>query len=180
MKKFLVWSLILSFVVLLGPVNAIAAESTPNAVPHSKEFEKMKGLVGVWEGSTGTGKGRQVLKVAYELTSAGNTILERLFVGLPHEMVTVYYDYAGKLTMTHYCSLGNQPHMDLTKSGDKTIVFELSKRSPNLVSIKEAHMHALKIDFNGRDNITQTWMLYEGGKKKADTVIELKRLKPSK
>jgi hypothetical protein len=178
MKKFIAFSLIVLFGPLLVPREAVFAEYPGTAVTHSKGFEKMKELVGVWEGTTDMGKGPQAIKVTYALTSAGNAILERLFVGLPHEMVTVYYDYAGKLTMTHYCSLGNQPHMDLVKSGGKTLQFVLSKKNPNLASVKETHMHSLKIAFDDKDSITQTWSLYEGGKEKEDTVIHLTRAKP--
>ncbi len=91
--------------LVMGPLAASSGEYQMGAVTHSKDFEKMKELVGVWEGTTDMGKGMVAIKATYELTSSGNAILERLFVGLPHEMVTVYYDYNGKLTMTHYCSL---------------------------------------------------------------------------
>ena len=178
MKKFLPFILALLLGLLLSPPTACFGENHGAAVAHSKEFEKMRGLMGVWEGTTDMGEGPRAIKVSYELTSMGNAILERLFVGLPHEMVTVYYDFAGKLNMTHYCSLGNQPHMDLMKSGGNTMQFVLSKRHPNLASLTETHMHSLRIAFDGKDRITQTWSLYEDGKKKEDSVITLTRIRP--
>jgi hypothetical protein len=178
MKKFLPFILTLLLGLLLSPPTACCGENHGAAVAHSKDFEKMKGLVSVWQGTTDMGKGPQAITVTYELTSAGNAVLERLFVGMPHEMATVYYDYAGKLNMTHYCSLGNQPHMDLMKSGGNTMQFVLSKKNPNLASLTETHMHSLKIDFDGKDSITQTWSLYEHGRKKGDTVIKLTRTRP--
>jgi hypothetical protein len=177
MKKFM--SLI--FVVLLGlaigPLAASSGEQQMGSVSHSKDFEKMKELVGVWEGTTDMGKGMMPIKATYELTSAGNAIIERLFVGLPHEMVTVYYDYNGKLAMTHYCSLGNQPHMELMNPGKTNMLFVLSKKNPNLSSVKETHMHSLNISFDNKDTIIHTWSLYEKGKKKSDSVIKLTRPK---
>jgi hypothetical protein len=146
-------------------------------VTHSKDFEKMKELVGVWEGTTDMGKGTQTIKATYELTSAGNAILERLFAGLPHEMVTVYHDFKGKLTMTHYCSLGNQPHMELMNPGEDNMLFVLSEKNHGLSSLGETHMHALKISFDSKDGITHTWSLYEKGEKKSDVVIKLSRTK---
>ena len=98
----------------------------------------------------GQGKGPEQLKITYELTSAGNAIVERFAAGKPHEMVTVYHDYNGKLTMTHYCSLGNQPHMELTGSGVSDLVFVLSEKNPGLASLNEMHMHALRIAFDGK------------------------------
>jgi hypothetical protein len=177
MKKFMSFILVGLLWLVMGPLAASSGEYQMGAVTHSKDFEKMKELVGVWEGTTDMGKGMVAIKATYELTSAGNAILERLFVGLPHEMVTVYYDYNGKLTMTHYCSLGNQPHMELMNSGENNMLFVLSEKNPNLSSLKEIHMHSLNISFDGKDNITQTWSLYEEGEKKTDSVIKLTRTK---
>lgn len=177
MKKFMSFTLIVLLGLLLGPLAANSGEYQEGAITHSKDFEKMKELVGVWQGTTDMGKGTQAIKATYELTSAGNAILERLFVGLPYEMITVYYDYNGKLTMTHYCSLGNQPHMDLMNPGEKNMLFVLSEKNPNLASVKETHMHSLNISFDNKDSITQTWSRYEKGEKKSESVIKLTRTK---
>jgi hypothetical protein len=175
MKIFM--SLIL--MVLLGLVfSPLAAHSGEyRMVTHSKDFEKMKELVGIWEGHADMGKGMETMKATYELTSAGNAILERLFVGLPHEMVTVYHDSNEKLTMTHYCSLGNQPHMELKNPGENNMVFVLSEKNHGLSSVNETHMHALKISFDSKDSITHIWSLYEKGAIKSDVVIKLARTK---
>ena len=159
----------LIFVVLLGLIGPLAAgsgEQQTGSVTHSRDFEKMKELAGVWEGTTDMGNGVVSIKATYELTSAGNAIVERLFVGLPHEMVTVNNDYNGKLAMTHYCSLGNQPHMELMNPDKTNMLFVLSKKNPNLSSVKETHMHSLNISFDTNDTMTHTWSLYEKGKKK--------------
>jgi hypothetical protein len=177
MKKFVSFTLIILLGLLLGPLTASSGEYQKVAVTHSKDFEKMKELVGIWQGTTDMGKGMVSIKATYELTSAGNAIVEKLFVGLPHEMVTVYYDYNGKLVMTHYCSLGNQPHMELMNTGETNMLFVLSKKNSNLSSAKETHMHSLKISFDNKDTITHTWSLYEKGKKKSDTIIKLTRTK---
>jgi hypothetical protein len=177
MKKLMAFTIIILLGLVLGPLATNAGEYQKGAVTHSPDFEKMKDLVGVWEGKADMGKGMEAIKATYELTSAGNAILERLFVGQPHEMVTVYHDFKGKLSMTHYCSLGNQPHMDLMNPGENTMMFVLSKKNPNLASVKETHMHSLKISYDNKDSITQTWTLYEKGKKKSDVVIKLDRVK---
>jgi len=169
-----------AIIVILGLVPGLLAANSGEykmAVSHSKDFEKMKELVGVWEGTTDMGKGTQTIKATYELTSAGNAILERLFFGLPHEMVTVYHDFNGKLTLTHYCSLGNQPHMELMNPGENNMLFVLSEKNHGLSSVNETHMHALKISFDSKGSITHTWSLYEKGEKKSDVVIKLSRTK---
>ena len=175
MKKFMSFTLIVLLGLVLVPAGANSGEYQKGAVTHSRDFERMKELVGAWEGKADMGKGMESIKATYELTSAGNAIVERLFVGQPHEMVTVYHDFNGKLSMTHYCSLGNQPHMELMNPGENNMMFVLSEKNSNLSSVKETHMHALNISLDNKDSITHTWSLYEKGEKKSDVVIKLVR-----
>ena len=178
MKKIISFTIIILLALALAPFASSSGESQMGApVTHSKDFEKMKELVGVWEGKTDMGKGTEQLKVIYELTSAGNAIVERFAVGKPHEMVTIYHDYNGKLSMTHYCSLGNQPHMELRNPGENNMTFVLSEKTPGLASLNETHMHALTIAVDGKDSITHTWTLYDKGAKKSDVVVKLARTK---
>lgn len=154
-----------------------AGEPMGAPVVHSKDFETMKTFVGSWEGTSDMGKGPEKVKVTYELTSAGNVLLERFAAGSPHEMVTMYYDAGGKLTMTHYCSLGNRPRMELKGSSAGGLEFVLSNTDPGIVSPGEMHMHALKIVIDGRDGITHTWTLYDKGEKKSDVTLKLNRVR---
>jgi len=162
--------------LIFGSIAAYSAESQmPAPVTHSSDFERMKTLVGAWEGKSDMGKGMEMLKVTYELTSAGNAILERFAAGQPHEMVTVYYDSSGKLSMTHYCSLGNQPHMEITNPGGSPMMFVLSKKNPGIGSVNEKHMHALTITVDGKNSISHVWSLYDKGVKKFDVSLKLTR-----
>jgi len=174
MRKTLLFIVVILSAFAFGS-SAFAGEKMGAPVAHSKDFDRMKGLVGVWEGKADMGKGVEQFKVTYELTSAGNAIVEKFAAGQPHEMVTIYHDYNGKLVLTHYCSLGNQPHMELMNPGENNMMFVLSERNSNLSSVKETHMHALNISLDNKDSITHTWSLYEKGEKKSDVVIKLVR-----
>jgi hypothetical protein len=178
MKKILAFVFVILAGLMLAPFGAVSTENMmPTQMAHSGDFERMKALVGAWEGKVDMGKGMESLKVTYELTSAGNAILERFAAGQPHEMVTVYHDRSGKLGMTHYCSLGNQPHMDLTNPGESTMKFVLSEKNPGLASLNETHMHALTITVDDKNSISQTWTLYDKGVKKSDVSVKLVRTK---
>jgi hypothetical protein len=177
MKKITVFITPVLLVLSLALAAYAEERQMPSPVTHSKDFEKMKELVGVWEGKADMGKGPEQFKVTYELTSAGNAVVERFAAGQPHEMVTVYHDYNGKLAMTHYCSLGNQPHMELRNPGENNLTFVLSEKNPGLVSLNEMHMHALTIAVEGKDSITSTWTLYDKGVKKNDVAVKLARTK---
>jgi hypothetical protein len=174
MKKTLLFAIVIMSAAAFGSVT-FAGEQMGAPVAHSKDFDRMKGLVGVWEGKADMGKGMEQFKVTYELTSAGNAIVEKFAAGQPHEMVTVYHDYNGKLALTHYCSLGNQPHMELTASTDSGMQFVLSERAPNLVSLQEMHMHAHGITIDGKNSMTQTWTLYDKGAKANEVAVKLTR-----
>ena len=99
-----------------GPFAAHAGE--PQSAPYtgSAEFERMKQLVGAWEGTSDMGKKGEKVRVEYRLTAGGSALIETLFPGSAEEMVSVYHDRQGKLAMTHYCMLRNQPRMTLAKS----------------------------------------------------------------
>ena len=75
-----------------------AGESaTPKA--GSLAFERMKTLVGTWAGKADMGQGPIDMTVKYRLLAGGSVLEERVFEGTPNEMVTMYYDKAGKLAM---------------------------------------------------------------------------------
>jgi len=139
----------------------------------SKEFERLKELAGVWEGTSN--KDGEKVTVKYELTSGGSAIVEELFPGTPHEMVSVYYDKSGKLSMTHYCMLRNRPHMELKKADTNGIDFVLAADS-DINAGKDAHMHALHIAFVDKDHITQEWTMFENGKEKQVAIFKLSRV----
>src|SRR5882672_3406247 len=80
----------------------------------SAEFQLLKQLVGQWNGLAvhpGQNQKPETISVQFKLTAAGSAIEETIMQGTPHEMVDMYHDENGRLAMTHYCALGNQPHM---------------------------------------------------------------------
>src|SRR3974390_2628003 len=96
--------------ILLGGVPALkvlADEGMP-APKMPAEFDKVKGLVGTWKGTAAHMEGDKAMEVTntFELTSNGSAILEKVCAGSPHEMISMYCAEDGKLTMTHYCSVG--------------------------------------------------------------------------
>jgi hypothetical protein len=154
---------------------AFADEGAAKQVKHSLEFEQMKALVGSWEGTGQMHQKEEKERVDYKLTSGDSALVETLFPGTPHEMVSVYHDENGKLVMTHYCMLGNQPKLALIKSKSNELDFDLAKN--NTVSPKEHHMHSLQVSFVNSDEIRQTWTSYAEGKKEEASVFNFKRMK---
>lgn len=153
-----------------------ADEHTMNMSQHKTpvEFEKLKQLLGTWTG-TNTMHGKEMdYTVTYELTAGGSAVLERLFVGTPREMVSVYYPEGNHVVMTHYCMLGNQPHMTLQKVSGNTLSFGMQGTS-GITSSKEAHMHHLNLTLMDPNHIKAEWTSYQNGKKNDVVVMELTR-----
>ena len=165
------------FSALLVVLSQSAMAHSEHAVVMPKEFDTLKSLVGTWEGTAKMGgpKDEQV-SVVYALTSGGTAITETLMPGTPHEMVSVYYKDGKSLGMTHYCAMGNQPHMQLKKADDKSMSFEMTK-PVGVSSMKEPHMHAVTLSMADSDHLKQEWVNYQDGKAAGGATFDLQRKK---
>ena len=168
--------LAVSAAVLVATVSLVKAEDSAKAKGASAEFERMKSLVGSWTGKTDIGQGPIDLTVQYKLVAGGSALEEKVFVGTPNEMTTMYYEKDGKLALTHYCMLGNRPGMLLQSADDKTLKFNFDK-SCGINVTKESHMHALTIRFDDAETITTSCKAFMDGKEVPEHPTTLKRVK---
>jgi hypothetical protein len=176
MKRITPILLVFTCLLFVGSFVAYAGEGRGAPYSGSKEYERMRGLIGAWEGTSNMGKEGQPVRVEYRLTAGGSAIVETLFPGTPEEMISVYYDNRGKLSMTHYCMLQNQPHMKLQKAAADRLDFMFAGGG-GIDLKKDAHMHALTILFIDKDHIVQNWTLFESGKGKEVTRLNLSRVR---
>lgn len=138
----------------------LAADTT------TARFDNLKALAGDWTMSGGDGS----VAANYRVTASGSAVVETLFPGTPHEMVTVYTIDKGDVVLTHYCDVGNQPHMKAVRGGDaKSIAFKFDGGG-NIKSPNDGHMHEATFAFKDADHITSTWQFYKDGRpgEKAD------------
>lgn len=161
------------FLTSLAPVQAGEA---PKPVPASAEFERMKSLVGTWKGTMDMGQGPIELVQEYRLLAGGSVLEEKVFVGTPNEMTTMYYDKKGKLALTHYCSFGNRPGMVLKSADARTIKFAFDE-SCGINVKKESHMHSLTLTFQDADTITSSCKAFMDGKEMPEHPTVMKRVK---
>lgn len=139
----------------------------------SPELELLKALAGSW---VLAGAQEMTLAAEYRVAANGSVVVERSFPDTPQEMISVYYDRGGKLSMTHYCSLANQPQMSLTSSGEGVLTFELVKGS--LDSEEMPHMNGVSIAFDGGDEMSQTWSMFPGAGQETKThTMHFRRLR---
>ncbi len=126
----------------------------------SAAFERMKTLVGKWSSdSPMMGK----MNTEFRILAGDSVIEERFAEGTPMEMLSVYHDVNGKLTMTHYCMLRNQPKMKLVKSTADSLTFDLAP-TPGLNPAKDKHMHGATYTFLDANHFKLEGVSWENGK----------------
>jgi hypothetical protein len=168
----------LAATLIFGTFMCMAAEQPPQIKPVTAEFERLKGLVGTWQGKTDMGQGLIDMTVQYRLLAGGTVVEERVFPGTPQEMLTLFYEKEGKLALTHYCVLGNRPTMVLKSADSKTLRFDFDESCGLNVS-KESHMHSLTLRFDDAETITASCKAIMEGKEMAEKATTLKRVKAS-
>ena len=158
-------TLMFTLVLALG---VRAEDPKPNAA-----FEQMKKMVGDWTAPMDMGDGKTMdAAFNYRLTAGGSALVETLFQGSEHEMMSVYYVDKGELVLTHYCHLQNQPHMEMDEQTDPKVLSFTCVGAGNTASCDEAHMHLGKFTWTDDDHVTAEWTLFQAGKP-ADHAVKL-------
>jgi len=155
----------------LGTAAVAADKGVANA---NAAFDKLKTLTGRWEATSDKGK----VTSSIELVSNGTALLEKITVPGDGEMVTVYYVDGNRLVLTHYCSAGNQPHMqaEAFDPASNQIRFGFAGAG-NLASSGDAHMHTAVIKFEGPDAYDADWTMYKDGKQAFTVPIQFHRVR---
>ena len=89
-------------------------------------------------------------------------------------MISMYHKDGVTIGMTHYCAIGNQPHMKYKGTEGKSMSFEV-KSPEGIGSMKNAHMHSIKLTMPDENTLIQEWSFFEKGSKKGTSVFTLKR-----
>ena len=161
-------------VLWLGLAQSVAhAVDSPNTNA-TAAFSKLKTLAGTWEGTSERGK----VTTSYEVISNGSALAERINVPGEGEMMTLYHLDGDRLVLTHYCTAGNQPHMQAAAydPASSRIQFDFAGGG-SLANANAGHMHNALFTFNGPDTFTANWTFQENGKAKFVEKIEYHRVK---
>ena|SRR5437660_980933 len=166
--------------LFLLPAFALAAYAADEKKEGAKQagLEQFKQLAGEWVGKgPHDGNEGQEVHVKYKVTSAGSTVIETLLPDTDHEMVTAIHQDGDDLALTHYCALGNQPHMKTQgKLDGNKVAFKFTSAS-NMKSDKDMHMHEVTYTFVDKDTLKSEWTHYKDGKAAGTAVFEMKRKK---
>jgi hypothetical protein len=108
-----------ALIFLLGSVTLLRGGDTTSKAAGNAAFDKMKALVGSWEGTMSNQAGHEEPQNAsFQLFADGSALMSRLNGGMPHDMVTMFHMDGSNVMATHYCAMHNQPRFVLVPGGD--------------------------------------------------------------
>lgn len=159
-----------SFTLLLALLGPLTAQSNPDTDELQLEgttlaeeaFNQLRSLAGDWTDVDGTLGAKGEVAVSYQVTGNGSAVIETIFPGKPYEMITVFYRDSGGLSLTHYCSLGNQPEMQSDSLSPEEIRFSLTGGS-NFDPAVDRHMHSRRMRKVSDTELEGEWQEYVDG-----------------
>ena len=144
------------------------------APPANPTFEQLKALAGTWTGTAQHGGDPMPAEVTWRVAGSGSSVIETLFPGTDHEMVTVYYPDGAGVMLTHFCASGNQPRMRLDpKSPAGTLHFAFVDAT-NLPK-GAYHMHEGDLQLVDDTHLHEVWTSYADGKPAGAAEFTLQR-----
>ncbi|MDX2148831.1 MAG: hypothetical protein SFZ23_15055 [Planctomycetota bacterium] len=151
-----------------------SASSCATAAMSCPRFASLKSLAGEWVSKDADGDGQPDARAIYKVTAGGTAVMETLFPGTPHEMVTMYTMEGNDIVLTHYCSMGNQPRMKAKSGGAAAFEFEFVSLGNGDAS-KDTHMSSGMMKLNCENTMTAQWQAMKDGKPGDKVVFELTR-----
>jgi hypothetical protein len=159
--------------LLLALLPAAASAQAP-AADGKAAFDRLKALVGDWEGHVVKPDGPSA-RVEFRLAASGSALVERLFPGTDHEMVSVYHLAGSDLVLTHYCAMANQPRMKLVSGGrEGELVFEFTG-GDNVDPKTSTFMNGGRVRLAGADGYEADWGILSQGKAAGSNRFFMKR-----
>lgn len=147
-----------------------ADDSKARPAAKASPLDRFKALAGEW---TQVGDDKKTTMLSYRVTAGGSAVIETVFPGQAHEMVTVYHMDGETLMLTHYCAAGNQPRMKAVKITEDQVTFDFiggTNMKPT-----DMHMHAAEFTFKDKDHFVSKWTHFDGGKATGDVVMNMTR-----
>ena len=144
-------------------------------------FEKLKELVGEWEGHyewTGARSAKGTIRASYRLTGHGSAVVEDLIdvdSGVV-SMTSIYHMDGDHLRMTHYCAADNQPRLIATSLDDAgtRMHFDLVDVT-NLKDPGPGHVSEVDLDLGTPARLEIRFKFLHGGKESVE-IVQLKRV----
>ena len=158
-------TVVVALACLLAPVVVAAGEREDQA------FAQLKGLAGTWDAVTPNGPAN----IVYRVASAGSIVIEEMFPGTDHEMITVYHRDGDALVATHYCAIGNQPRTALDATTPLSEGLHFAFTGGTNMKPEDGHIHEWTIRIADDGRVEERWTYWEGGKEQHATTFTMTR-----
>ena len=149
-------------ILALSSVGLLLAE-TRSKIATNPAFDKMKSLVGKWEGSAMEDGKAMTTSARFQLISDGSAVMGWLNEGVADEMVTMFHMDGSDLMATHYCSANNQPRMVLASGGDPNKLVFRFKDGTN-IGPDAGYMQQVAFVIDAPNHHSEDWTYLEKGK----------------
>ena len=127
-----------------------------SSVPQTPEWQRLKALVGNWDGTMESDGKSLPATVEARMTGDESAIMHVLGKDSPYEMVTMIHPDGKRLLATHYCAAHNQPRMALVPSAAANQVSFNFIDGTN-IGPGEEHMRSVVFTFIDADHHEEAW-----------------------
>ncbi len=132
-------------------------------VTSTPQWEKLKSLVGEWNGYAMEGDKKMPARISVRMTGGGSALMHTMDPGGPYEMITMFHMDQEELLATHYCAAHNQPRMRALPSSDPSRITFDFKDGTNIRQ-GDGFMRKLDLSFVDADHHNETWTFDANGK----------------
>lgn len=171
--------IVIPFVVVLcvAGFGLWAQEHPGSKIVSTPEWEKMKSLVGEWDGYTMAEGKKYPTHISIRMTGDGSALMHWMDQGGPYEMITMFHMDQADLLATHYCAAHNQPRFRAVPSNKPDSVVFQFKDGTN-IRPGDGFMRQLTITFVDADHHNEIWGHDNKGKVETGTFFLTRVPKP--
>jgi len=124
-------------------------------------FSRFRSLEGSWT-STPDSPEMPPSTVTYHTIANGSAVVETVFAGTPHEMISVIFMDEDQLLMTHYCAARNQPHLVAREITDGSVHF-VTDHVTNHADPDALYMGEARWVFTDENHLQTRWWSFQNG-----------------
>ena len=126
-------------------------------------LDAVKDLVGTWVAVDENGQPTDQVMSVIRPTAGGSVLIETMFPGSEHEMITMYYTREGHLMMTHYCGCTNHPILKASRGENGLLRFDCIGTGENFAHCASVpHMHDAEFQLTST-TLKSKWRMLDKG-----------------
>ena len=152
-RGLMAWLVVMSILV----VQVTAGEGDDATEGARAAFDRLKSLEGEWDAVTPAGVGT----ITYTVAAADSIVVEHLFPGTDHEMLTVYHMDGADLVATHYCAAGNQPRFKLAQPMESPDRLHFAFTGGSNMAPGDGHIHEGWLHFVDNEHVNAEWVFWK-------------------